>query len=100
MMVGTLNELRKVRAAWRTLAPAAAALETLGSRHLAAAVAEINTTFGSARFAVLLACITCTTPTLVDVQIGDPNVAEPGAVVCGRCIAAIEADEANAAEDE
>jgi len=91
MMIGTLNELRNVRAAWRTLAPAAAALETLGFRDLSAAVTEVSTTFRSARFVVPLPCITCTTPTPVDVQLGDPRVAEPGAVVCGRCIAAIEA---------
>ena len=100
MRTGTLAELRAVRAAWRTLAPAAAALETLGFRDLATAVAVLNTTLGSAQFAVPLPCITCTTPTLVRVQIGDPRIAEPGAVICGRCIAAIEADEAESTETD
>ena len=100
MRTGTLAELRAVRAAWRTLAPAAAALETLGFRDLAAAVTIVNTTLGSAEFAVPLPCITCTTPTLVRVQIGDPRIAEPGAVICGRCIAAIKADEAGATETD
>jgi hypothetical protein len=33
----------------------------------------------------------CRTPTPVDVVIGDPHNPEPGAVICGKCSAAIDA---------
>jgi hypothetical protein len=91
LVIGTLGELRAIRAHWRTLAPAAVALEALGFAGQAAAVAETCNALGSARFAVPLPCLFCRTPTLVDVVIGDPHKAEPGAVICGSCSAEIDA---------
>jgi hypothetical protein len=86
-VTGTTAELRAVRARWRTLAPAAAALEALGFPVQAAAVAVICNTLGSVSFAVPLPRMLCQTPTPVSVTIGDPHNAEPGAVICGTCTA-------------
>jgi hypothetical protein len=91
VITGTLPQLRAIRAHWRTLAPAAAALLALGFAGQAAAVARIGDALGSARFAVPLPCVFCSTPTPVDVVIGDPYNAEPGVVICGRCSAEVDA---------
>ena len=48
-------------------------------------VAAIAYAIGTARFGVKIPCITCSTPTPVDVGIGDPGTPEPGSVVCGTC---------------
>jgi hypothetical protein len=90
MVTGTLAELRAIRAHWATLPPAAAALRELGLADQAAAVDRIANAIAAARFAIDLPCTTCRTPTPVDVVIGDPHNAEPGAVICGTCSAEID----------
>ena len=90
MVTGTLAELRAIRAHLATLPPAAAALRELGLADQAAAVGRIASAIAAARFAIDLPCTTCRTPTPVDVVIGDPHNAEPGAVVCGTCSAEID----------
>lgn len=90
-MTGTLGELRAIRAYWTRLAPAAAALRELGFADKGAEVAAIANAIGGARFAVLLPCLICHRPEPVDVAIGDPHKAEPGAVICAGCSAGIDA---------
>lgn len=92
LVTGTLDELRAIRAHWRTLAPAAAALEALGFADRAAGVADICNALGSARFAVPVPCMFCGTSTATAVVIGDPHKAEPATAICGRCGAEIGAE--------
>ncbi len=84
-IIVTLSQLRGIRGWWRKLAPAAAALRELGVAGQADQVAAIAYAMGAARFAVKIPCITCSTPTPVDVGIGDPGNPEPSGVVCGTC---------------
>lgn len=81
----TFGQLRAIRGWWRKLAPAAAALRELGVTGQADQVAAIAYAIGTSRFAVKIPCITCSTPTPVDVGIGDPGNPEPGGAVCGTC---------------
>ena len=81
----TLSQLRGIRGWWRKLAPAAAALRELGFTGQTDQVAAIAYAIGAARFAVKIPCITCSTPTPVDVGIGDPGNPEASGVVCGAC---------------
>jgi MinD-like ATPase involved in chromosome partitioning or flagellar assembly len=84
-IIVTFGQLRGIRGWWRKLAPAAAALRELGVTGQADQVAAIAYAIGAARFAVKIPCITCSTPTPVDVGIGDPGNPEPSGVVCGTC---------------
>ena len=84
-IIVTLSQLRGIRGWWRKLAPAAAALRELGFTGQTDQVAAIAYAIGAARFAVKIPCITCSTPTPVDVGIGDPGNPEPSGVVCGTC---------------
>ena len=84
-IIVTLSQWRGIRGWWRKLAPAAAALRELGFTGQTDQVAAIAYAIGAARFAVKMPCITCSTPTLVDVGIGDSGNPEPGGVVCGTC---------------
>ena len=84
-IIVTLSQLRGIRGWWRKLAPAAAALRELGVTGQADQVAAIAYAIGAARFGVKIPCITCSTPTPVDVGIGDPGNPEPSSVVCGTC---------------
>ena len=84
-IIVTLSQLRGIRGWWRKLAPAAAALRELGVTGQADQVAAIAYAIGAARFGVKIPCITCSTPTPVDVGIGDPGHPEPSSVVCGTC---------------
>jgi MinD-like ATPase involved in chromosome partitioning or flagellar assembly len=84
-IVVTFGQLRAIRDWWRKLAPAAAALRELGVTGQADQVAAIAYAIGTSRFAVKIPCIACSTPTLVDVGIGDPGNPEPSGAVCGTC---------------
>jgi MinD-like ATPase involved in chromosome partitioning or flagellar assembly len=84
-IIVTFGQLRAIRGWWRKLAPAAAALRELGVTGQADQVAAIAYAIGTSRFAVKIPCITCSTPTPVDVGIGDPSTPEPSGVVCGTC---------------
>jgi MinD-like ATPase involved in chromosome partitioning or flagellar assembly len=84
-IIVTFGQLRGIRGWWRKLAPAAAALRELGIPGQADQVAAIAYAIGAARFAVKIPCTTCSTPTPVDVGIGDPADPEPSGVVCGTC---------------
>ena len=84
-IIVTLSQLRGIRGWWRKLAPAAAALRELGFAGQTDQVAAIAYAIGAARFAVKIPCITCSTPTPVDVGIGDPGNPEPSGVVCATC---------------
>lgn len=90
LVIGTLGELRAIRARWAVLPPAAAALRELGLASQADQVAAIASAIGSARFAVLLPCMFCRSLQPVDVVIGDPHRAEPRSVICGTCSADID----------
>ena len=78
-IIVTLSQLRGIRGWWRKLAPAAAALRELGFTGQADQVAAIAYALGAARFAVNIPCITCSTPTPVNVGIGDPGDPNPPA---------------------
>ena len=84
-IIVTLSQWRGIRGWWRKLAPAAAALRELGFTGQTDQVAAIAYAIGAARFAVKIPCITCSTPTQVDVGIGDPGNPEPSGVVCDTC---------------
>lgn len=84
-IIVTPSQLRGIRGWWRKLAPAAAALRELGFTGQTDQVAAIAYAIGAARFAVKIPCITCSTPTPVDVGIGDPGDPEPAGVVCSTC---------------
>jgi MinD-like ATPase involved in chromosome partitioning or flagellar assembly len=84
-IIVTLGQLQGIRAWWRKLAPAAAALRQLGFTGQGEQVADVAYALGAARFAVAIPCITCRTPTPVDVGIGDPGNPEPGDALCGTC---------------
>jgi MinD-like ATPase involved in chromosome partitioning or flagellar assembly len=81
----TLGQLQGIRAWWRKLAPAAAALRELGFTGQGRQVADVAYALGAARFAVTIPCITCRIPTPVDVSIGDPGNPEPDEALCGTC---------------
>jgi MinD-like ATPase involved in chromosome partitioning or flagellar assembly len=81
----TFGQLRAIRGWWCKLAPAAAALRELGVTDQADQVAATAYAIGTSRFAVKIPCISCSTPTPVDVGIGDPGNPEPSGVVCGTC---------------
>ena len=84
-IIVTLSQLQGIRAWWRKLAPAAAALRELGFTGQGEQVADVAYALGAARFAVAIPCVTCRTPTPVDVGIGDPGNPEPGSVLCATC---------------
>jgi MinD-like ATPase involved in chromosome partitioning or flagellar assembly len=84
-IIVTPSQLGDISGWRRKLAPAAAALSELGFTGQAEQVASIAYAIGAARFAVEIPCISCSTPTPVEVGTGDPDHPEPSGVMCSTC---------------